>query len=98
MTNETSPETTSQRDTTLPLVFDGHNDTLMRLYAQQNYDGSAFFKRNEGGHVDLPRARAGGFGGGFFAIYVPADPSAGPHSDDVIRTSRGYQVPLAAAL
>lgn len=58
-----------------PLVFDGHNDTLLRLYTTEQAKERAFFARSEAGHIDLPRAREGGFGGGFFAIFVPADPA-----------------------
>ncbi|HET7034383.1 MAG TPA: dipeptidase [Thermomicrobiaceae bacterium] len=51
----------------LPLVFDGHNDTVLSL----RNTGRSFFERGSQGHLDLPRAREGGFGGGFFAVYVP---------------------------
>src|SRR5205823_5263424 len=51
-----------------PPIFDGHNDTLLSL----DKGDRTFFERSERGHVDLPRARAGGLGGGFFACYVPA--------------------------
>ncbi len=55
-------------------VFDGHNDVLLHLYRAGRYNESSFFKRNGTGHIDLPRAREGGFGGGFFAVFVPNDP------------------------
>jgi membrane dipeptidase len=44
-------------------VFDGHNDVLLaeRSFADASGDG----------HLDLARARAGGFAGGFFAIFTP---------------------------
>jgi membrane dipeptidase len=47
-------------------VFDGHNDTLLDL----PLTGRSFFDRSEQGHLDLPRAREGGLGGGFFAVFV----------------------------
>ena len=56
-------------------IFDGHNDVLLALYERDRGEGVTFFDRSEKGHLDLPRARAGGFAGGFFAVYVPADPS-----------------------
>ncbi len=66
---------------TYPLVFDGHNDTLLSLHQKDRGD-QTFFDRSERGHIDLPRAREGGFGGGFFAVWVPPasmpDSSAGP--------------------
>jgi membrane dipeptidase len=54
-----------------PLVFDGHNDTLLDLYLTTRGKDRSFFERSEHGHIDLPRARAGGLGGGFFAVYEP---------------------------
>src|SRR5215212_982304 len=56
-------------------IFDGHNDVLLALYERDRGEGVTFFDHSEKGHLDLPRARAGGFAGGFFAVYVPADPS-----------------------
>lgn len=52
-------------------IFDGHNDTLLRLQ-RAGLGYQAFFERGERGHIDLPRARVGGLGGGFFAVFVPA--------------------------
>ena len=49
-------------------IFDGHNDVLLRLDTK----GSSFLERADEGHLDLPRAREGHFGGGFFAIFVPS--------------------------
>lgn len=56
-------------------VFDGHNDTLLDLYRPDRGGGRSFFERSEQGHIDLPRAREGGFAGGFFAVFIPAHPS-----------------------
>lgn len=53
-----------------PPVFDGHNDALTRLYPPGRPARGNFLARNEAGHLDLPRARQGGFSGGFFAIFV----------------------------
>ncbi len=66
--------------TDLPLVFDGHNDTLLALVKPDAGSERSFTVRSSSGHIDLPRARQGNFGGGFFAIYVPAkkDPERGP--------------------
>lgn len=54
-----------------PLIIDGHNDTLLNLYKQKRGEGRSFFVKDERGHIDLPRATAGGLGGGFFAMFVP---------------------------
>jgi membrane dipeptidase len=53
-------------------IFDGHNDTLLRLW-RKGLPVSAFLERGEAGHLDLPRARDGGFAGGLFACFVPSD-------------------------
>jgi membrane dipeptidase len=46
-------------------VFDGHNDALTRE------DAADFASGRDGGHLDLPRARAGGLAGGIFALFTP---------------------------
>jgi len=58
-----------------PPVFDGHNDTLLNLYMPERGQNRSFFERSENGHIDLPRAREGRFGGGFFAMFVPSPKS-----------------------
>src|SRR5687768_4505351 len=79
-------------------VFDGHNDTLLDL----PLTGRSFFERSEQGHVDLPRAREGGLGGGFFAIFirdpeVAAEAPPAPDADDTTavaaRASSRYSDP-----
>ncbi len=52
-------------------IFDGHNDTLLRFYQNEDVNYPDFLTEMDGGHIDLPRARRGGFAGGFFAVYVP---------------------------
>ncbi len=68
--------------TPLP-IFDGHNDVLLRL-AQMPDREAAVRGFLEGGldtHIDLPRARAGGMVGGFFALFSPISfkPGAANH-------------------
>ena len=58
-----------------PPIIDGHNDVLLSLYLPERNSGRSFFERGEKGHLDLPRAREGGFAGGFFAVFVPRDPA-----------------------
>jgi membrane dipeptidase len=54
-------------------IFDGHNDVLLRLYRREGTDAiAAFLKGEDKGHLDLPKARQGGFAGGLFAIFVPS--------------------------
>ena len=51
-------------------IFDGHNDTLLSLYTAERGTGATFFERSEKGHIDLPRAREGGFGSAAVAVSV----------------------------
>ena len=77
-------------------IFDGHNDVLLALYRPQPDKMRSFFTQSVQGHIDLPRARAGGFGGGFFAVYVPS-----PHGSsalDDLPNSGSYETPLPAPL
>ncbi len=55
-------------------VFDGHNDTLLRVRPTENEGARCFFVESGEGHVDLPRARRGGLVGGVCGIYVPRPP------------------------
>jgi len=54
-------------------IIDGHNDTLLNLFKPDRGKGRSFFEWSNHGHLDLPRALEGGFGGGFFAIFVPPE-------------------------
>lgn len=60
-------------------IFDGHNDTLLRLWQLDDHRGKRFLEGDDGGHIDLPRARRGGLSAAFFAIFPPA--SKGFHVD-----------------
>jgi membrane dipeptidase len=74
-------------------IFDGHNDTLTRLHKFGEDGPLAFLEGYGGGHLDLPRARAGGLAGGIFAIYTPAPPDS-PEADmfyGATFTPEGYQ-------
>lgn len=56
-------------------IFDGHNDVLLRLWRNAAKGGDPVAEMVNGttsGHIDLPRAKAGGLGGGFCAIFVPS--------------------------
>lgn len=77
-------------------IFDGHNDILHKLHLPKEGEERSFFERSERGHLDLPRACEGGFAGGFFAVYAPADQARS--EDDIIRTDAGYEVPLEPPL
>ena len=73
-------------------IFDGHNDTLLRFYQNDDVTYSDFLREMDGGHIDLVRARKGGFAGGFFAVWTPnlesrIDPDSMPD------TSKPYSPP-----
>jgi membrane dipeptidase len=88
-------------------VLDGHNDALLRLERAGSVAG--FVDGDGEGHLDLPRARAGGFAGGFFACFTPADvqatewnddyaePIEADHARDVVRALRGRLAKLEEA-
>lgn len=85
-------------------VFDGHNDTLLDLHLPALGCGHprTFFETSEYGHIDLPRARQGGLGGGFFAIFTPSSiekPSPVPGVAAAPGTPpAGYAIPMAAGV
>lgn len=56
---------------TIPF-FDGHNDTMLRLLEHARPDKlGMFIEGTQDGHIDLPRAKAAGMVGGFFAMFPP---------------------------
>ncbi|GGH24936.1 dipeptidase AC. Metallo peptidase. MEROPS family M19 [Cribrihabitans marinus] len=57
---------------TQPAIIDGHNDVLLKLYRAGGPARAQGFLDGLDGALDLPKARTGGFGGGFFAVYVPS--------------------------
>lgn len=79
--------------TDTPPIFDGHNDTLLNLLLRGRGKGRNFFERSETGHIDLPRAVEGGFGGGFFACFAPPNPEAGWDEESALALKdNGYEV------
>ena len=84
-----------------PLVFDGHNDLLWRLWnakSQNLKPGAterAVLDGGSDGHIDLPRMLKGGFGGGLFAVYIP---SKGAGDLDALMQGERYDVPLPPAI
>ena len=48
-------------------MFDGHNDALIRE------DHALLASGRSGGHLDLPRMRAGGIHGAIFAVFTPSE-------------------------
>jgi membrane dipeptidase len=80
-----------------PLVFDGHNDTILDAGRANGDLRRSFFERSGSGHIDLPRAREGGLGGGFFAVFVPSPKRSDPRAA-MKDNPDGYHIPLPAPL
>ena len=78
-------------------IFDGHNDVLLRLARSGDADDGVrrFLDGDGAGHLDLPRARAGGLAGGLFAIFVPSRELEGDR-EEMMRQAE-YDVPLPPA-
>lgn len=83
-------------------VFDGHNDTLLHLALKSPGTEGDFFSGREG-HIDLPKAKAGGLAGGLFAMFVPSTKwekeirwrELGPQGP---KKSKGWDVPIAGRI
>lgn len=78
----------------MPPVFDGHNDAL-------THDGhDRLVSGRDGGHLDLPRMRAGGMRGGIFSVFTPSQDERHeplPREDDVVAFELAPRVTHAAA-
>lgn len=75
-------------------VFDGHNDLVLRLL-RGDVTAQGVAEGLPDGHIDLPRARRGGFNG-IFAIFVPsAEDSSGRHEE---MANPPYDIPLPAPI
>ena len=75
-----------------PAIFDGHNDVLTRILRAGGVSECESFLSGMNTHIDLPKSVSGGFGGGFFAIWV-ASPESGANYQDMM-TQGEYDVPL----
>jgi membrane dipeptidase len=76
-------------------VFDGHNDAITRA------DHGDLATGRSGGHLDLPRMRAGGMRGGIFSVFTasPGKERVVPRGDGVLEFTPGAEIEhdLAAA-
>ncbi len=77
------------RSPAMQIVFDGHNDALTAD------DHAHLAGGKTGGHLDLPRMRAGGVRGAIFAVFAHG-PAGGPPGDDA--DHRLWDQPLPAPL
>ena len=80
-------------DPSVPTIFDGHNDVLSRLSAGGRTGAASTFATGPG-HISRERAALGGFGGGFFAVWIPS-PGGGMVDFEAMAKPR-YSVPLPA--
>lgn len=77
-------------------IFDGHNDTVLDIALPPSGSSPrSFFERSDEGHLDLPRARAGGLGGGFFAIFTPSNTGRMSTMPGTDSTQTAYTMPVA---
>ncbi len=66
---------------------------MLNLHLPERGEGRSFFERSDLGHIDLPRAREGGFAGGFFACYVPVPEDVGWNEESALTVGDGgYEV------
>lgn len=75
-------------------VFDGHNDVLLRLLRAPEARAETWAGGGGQGHLDLPRMRAGGFAGGFFAVYIPSPVAHDDPDLDAMMRNPPYCLPL----
>ena len=69
-------------------IFDGHNDTLLRLVMAEGTDKPiSFLDGDKSLHIDLPKAIEGKFAGGLFAMFVPPRQKPGQRMDPALRTA-----------
>ncbi|UWQ81009.1 dipeptidase [Leisingera sp. S132] len=78
-----------------PLIFDGHNDLLLQIQSGNVAADENGFMGSGGHHIDLSKARKGGFAGGLFAIFVPDEADAS-FMEEMMAES--YDLPLPPAL
>ncbi len=75
-------------------VFDGHNDLLLRLLLDPDRREDIFLTGEGKGHLDLPRMKAAGFAGGFFAIYLPSPIAHDDPDYHALMQNPPYDLPL----
>jgi membrane dipeptidase len=73
-------------------VFDGHNDILSKLAGGGVRAAADRFRQSRDTHIDVERARRGGFAGGLFAAWVPSSGVQGV--DFAAMADARFNVPL----
>ena len=79
-----------------PSIFDGHNDVLLHLYNAGRLSASDSFISWRDGAIDLLKANIGGFGGGFFAVYVQSPSNIDFKMQEMVKPA--YDLPLPDAI
>ena len=79
----------------MPWVFDGHNDTILRVLRGQ-VSATDVAEGLPDGHIDAKRAQEGRFGGGFFAIFAPSPGNKADRYEEMVKPA--YDVPLPPPL
>ena len=79
-----------------PSIFDGHNDVLLHLYNAGRLSASDSFISGRDGAIDLLKANIGGFGGGFFAVYVQSPSNIDFKMQEMVKPA--YDLPLPDAI
>lgn len=80
-------------------IFDGHNDTIKKMFLAGKPSIQQFLSGGFEGHLDMPRMKRAGFAGGFFAICVPAHIEDSHSNEGNLKiTQRGYEVRMAPAM
>jgi membrane dipeptidase len=79
-------------NTSNPVIFDGHNDVLLKLHNAGGLTASQSFLTGREDAIDVPSATAGGFAGGMFAVFVPSPTDLASKFDEM--TQDCYDLPL----
>ncbi|WP_373235889.1 dipeptidase [Cohaesibacter celericrescens] len=83
-------------------IFDGHNDTLLRLEMASRANKPISFLRGDSSlHIDLPKAEQGHFAGGLFAMFVPPNQKPGEamnFADMTQPLEQGYALDMTVAM
>lgn len=75
-----------------PVIFDGHNDVLSKIFRAGGISHTRGFVDGREGALDLVKAKTGGFGGGFFAVYIPSPVDMDDKYEEM--TKAAYDLPL----
>lgn len=85
--------------TATPLIFDGHNDVLLKLMLEGGVEAALRFVTGRDGHIDVPRSEIGGFAGGLFAVFIRSTSASQSKAERYAAMSKdAYDLPLPPVL